>query len=156
MPLASPASPARNRRARTASRLPLASLFRPPGCEPKPVRFFNRPSDLRSHPSRLRREIAVRELRPSRIWLGFSSSRVRTKTCPLFSPARRRHPNPAMNSAPDPSDLFPDFSPVPQMVFVNERVSFQTEANQRVILVHGVVRSHHSREVRTAEAEAIA
>ena len=41
-----------------------------------------------------------------------------------------------MNSAPDPSDLFPDFSPVPQMVFVNERVSFQTEGNQRVILVH--------------------
>ncbi len=32
-----------------------------------------------------------------------------------------------MNSAPDPSNLFPDFSPVPQMVFVNERVSFQTE-----------------------------
>ncbi len=44
-----------------------------------------------------------------------------------------------MNSAPDPSDLFPDFSPVPQMLFVNERVSFQTEGNQRVILVHGVV-----------------
>ena len=38
-----------------------------------------------------------------------------------------------MNWAPDPSDLFPDFSPVPQMVFVNERVSFQTEGNQRVI-----------------------
>src|SRR5256886_12506746 len=58
---------------------------------------------------------------------------------------------PAMNSAPDPSDLFPDFSPVPQMVFVNERVSFQTEGNQRVILVHGVVHSHYSREDRTAD-----
>ena len=60
-----------------------------------------------------------------------------------------------MNSAPDPSDLFPDFSPVPQMVFVNERVSFQTEGNQRVILVHGVVHSHYSREDRTAEAYAL-
>ena len=60
-----------------------------------------------------------------------------------------------MNSAPDPSDLFPDFSPVPQMVFVNERVSLQTEGNQRVILVHGVVHSHYSREDRTAEAYAL-
>ncbi len=60
-----------------------------------------------------------------------------------------------MNSAPDPSNLFPDFSPVPQMVFVNERVSFQTEGNQRVILVHGVVHSHYSREDRTAEAYAL-
>src|SRR6184192_18951 len=60
-----------------------------------------------------------------------------------------------MNSAPDPSDLFPDFSPVPQMVFVNERVSFQTEGNQRVILVHGVVHSHYSREDRTAETYAL-
>ena len=44
-----------------------------------------------------------------------------------------------MNPDADPSDLFPDFSPVPQMVFVNDRVSFQTEGYQRVILVHGVV-----------------
>ena len=41
------------------------------------------------------------------------------------------------------------------MVFVNERVSFQTEGNQRVILVHGVVHSHYSREDRTAEAYAL-
>src|SRR5205814_6878830 len=61
----------------------------------------------------------------------------------------------AMNSAPDPSNLFPDFSPVPQMVFVNERVSLQTEGDQRVILVHGVVCSHYSREDRTAEAYAL-
>src|SRR5712691_1571429 len=128
MSLASPATPARNRRARTASQSHLAWVFalqgadqnlsafsiarlnvahiprdsgekspcancvpaasglgfRPPGCGPKPVRFFNRPSECRSHPPRLRQEIAVRELRPSRIWLGFSPSRVRTKTCPLF------------------------------------------------------------------------
>ena len=60
-----------------------------------------------------------------------------------------------MNSTPDPSDLFPDFSPVPQMVFVNDRVSLQTEADQRVILVHGVVYSHYSREDHTAEAYAL-
>src|SRR6266699_2502685 len=58
--------------------------FRPPGCEPKPVRFFNRPSGCRSHLPRPQREIAVHDLYPSRIWLGFSPSRVRTKTCPLF------------------------------------------------------------------------
>ena len=51
-----------------------------------------------------------------------------------------------MNPDADASDLFPDFSPVPQMVFVNDSVSFQTEADQRVILVHGVVYSHYSRE----------
>ena len=43
-----------------------------------------------------------------------------------------------MNPDADASDLFPDFSPIPQMVFVNDSVSFQTEADQRVILVHGV------------------
>ena len=58
--------------------------FRLPGCEPKPVRFFNRSSECRSHTPRLQREIAVRKLRASRIWLEFSPPRVRTKTCPLF------------------------------------------------------------------------
>jgi hypothetical protein len=60
-----------------------------------------------------------------------------------------------MNPDADTSDLFPDFSPVPQMVFVNDSVSLQTEADQRVILVHGVVYSHYSREDRTAEAYAL-
>ena len=60
-----------------------------------------------------------------------------------------------MNSASDQSDLFPGFVRAPQMVFVNDRVSFQTEANQRVILVHGVVHSHYSLEDRTAEAYAL-
>ncbi len=59
-----------------------------------------------------------------------------------------------MNPAPDPSNLFPDFLPVPQMVFVNDCVSVQTVADQRVILVHGVVHSHYSREDRVAEAYA--
>src|SRR5436305_10353849 len=68
--------------------IPAASglAFRSPGCEPKPVRFFNRPSGCRSHLPRPQREIAVHDLHPSRIWLGFSPSRVRTKTCPLFQP----------------------------------------------------------------------
>ena len=60
-----------------------------------------------------------------------------------------------MSPDADTSDLFPDFSPVPQMVFVNDSVSLQTEADQRVILVHGVVYSHYSREDRTAEAYAM-
>src|SRR5438876_1814497 len=60
-----------------------------------------------------------------------------------------------MNPDAHTSDLFPDFSPVPQMVFVNDSVSLQTEADQRVILVHGVVYSHSSREDRTAEAYAL-
>ena len=60
-----------------------------------------------------------------------------------------------MNPDAHTSDLFPDFSPVPQMVFVNDAVSLQIEADQRVILVHGVVYSHYSREDRTAEAYAL-
>jgi hypothetical protein len=106
-------------------------------------------------PGDCQQEIAVRELRPRRIWLEFSLSRVRTKTCPLFFSRKTEASYLAMNSAPDPSHLFPDFSPVPQMVFVNDRVSLQTEADQRVILVHGVVYSHYSREDRTAEAYAL-
>ena len=60
-----------------------------------------------------------------------------------------------MKPDPDQSDLFPEFSPAPQMVFVNDSVSLQSEADQRVILVHGVVYSHYSREDRTAEAYAM-
>ncbi len=136
MPLASPATPARNRRARLASQPHLAWLFalqganqnlsafstarldaarisrdpsekspcttcipaasglafRPPGCEPKPVRFFNRLSGCRSHLPRPQQEIAVHDLHPNRIWLGFSPSRVRTKTCPLFFSGKPGHP----------------------------------------------------------------
>src|SRR5438094_3696125 len=120
MPLASPATPARNRLARLASPPHLACVFSlhganqnlsafsiaplnaarisrdpsekspcttcipaasglgflPPGCEPKPVRFFNRPSGCRSHLPRPQREIAVRELPPTRIWLGFTLCRL--------------------------------------------------------------------------------
>src|SRR6266566_1736790 len=110
MPLASPATPARNRRARLASQPHLAWVFALQGANQNLSAFF---------------------------------------------PRKTEASYPAMNSAPDPSDLFPDFSPVPQMVFVNEPVSFQTEGNQRVILVHGVVHSHYSREDRTAETYAL-
>jgi len=60
-----------------------------------------------------------------------------------------------MKPDPDQSALFPKFSPAPQMVFVNDRVSLQSEADQRVILVHGVVYSHYSKEDYTAEAYAL-
>src|SRR6266513_5167272 len=110
MSLASPATPARNRRARLASRPHLAWVFALQSANQNLSVFFSR----------------------------------KTEASYL-----------AMNSAPDPSNLFPDFSPVPQMVFVNERFSFQTEGNQRVILVHGVVHSHYSREDRTAETYAL-
>src|SRR5256884_4044887 len=110
MPLASPATPARNRRARLASQPHLAWLFALQGANQNLSAFFLRKAGT-SYP--------------------------------------------AMNPDAHTSDLFPDFSPVPQMVFVNERVSFQTEGNQRVILVHGVVHSHYSREDRTAETYAL-
>ncbi|HVH70106.1 MAG TPA: helix-turn-helix domain-containing protein [Candidatus Dormibacteraeota bacterium] len=60
-----------------------------------------------------------------------------------------------MTPAPDQSDLFPEFSPSPQLVFVNDRVSLQTEADQRLILVHGVVYAHYSQEDHLAEAYAL-
>ncbi|HEX2696886.1 MAG TPA: hypothetical protein VHM28_04210, partial [Anaerolineales bacterium] len=60
-----------------------------------------------------------------------------------------------MKPDPDQSALFPDFSSASQMVFVNDRVSLQSEADQRVILVHGVVYSHYSQEDHTAEAYAL-
>src|SRR5437899_2346621 len=89
----------------TSSIPPASGLaFRSPGCEPKPVRFFNRPSGCRSHLPRPQQEIAVHVLHPSRIWLGFSLSRVRTKTCPLFQPPVWMPPaspaTPARNRSP--------------------------------------------------------
>src|SRR6266480_3772397 len=59
--------------------------FRPPGCEPKPVRFFNRPSGCRSHLPRLQREIAVHDLHPSRIWLGFRPPGCEPKPVRFFN-----------------------------------------------------------------------
>ncbi|PYU63942.1 MAG: hypothetical protein DMG56_08105, partial [Acidobacteria bacterium] len=110
MSFASPATPARNRRARTASQPHLAWLFALQGADQNLSAFFLRKAGT-SYPP--------------------------------------------MNPDAHTSDLFPDFSPVPQMVFVNDSVSLQTEADQRVILVHGVVYSHYSREDRMAEAYAL-
>lgn len=61
----------------------------------------------------------------------------------------------AMSSAPYEKELFPHLSPHPGTVFVNDRVCFQTEEDQRVISVHGVVFSHYSIKDRAAEAYAM-
>jgi DNA-binding CsgD family transcriptional regulator len=60
-----------------------------------------------------------------------------------------------MTLTPQQEKLFVDTAPVPPTVFVNDRVSFQTEDNQRVILVHGIVFSHYSLDDRSAEAYAL-
>jgi hypothetical protein len=42
----------------------------------------------------------------------------------------------------------------PGTVFVNDRVCVQTEEEQRVVFVHGIIFSHYAIEDRTAEAYA--
>src|ERR1700730_7147626 len=51
--------------------------------------------------------------------------------------------------------LFVRPTPSPGTVFVNDRVSVQTEEKQRVVLVQGVVFSHYSIDDRSAEAYAM-
>jgi len=53
------------------------------------------------------------------------------------------------------SPLFPQLSLAASSVLVNDRVSFQTEGDQRVIYVQGVIFAHYSREDRCAEAYAL-
>jgi hypothetical protein len=53
-----------------------------------------------------------------------------------------------MTLNPDQEQLFTDPSPDSNAVFVNERVSFQTENQQRLILVQGVVFSYYSLQDR--------
>ena len=60
--------------------------FRAPECGPKPVRFFNRPPECRSHLPRLQREIAVRELRPTASGLAFRSPGCGPKPVRFFLP----------------------------------------------------------------------
>ena len=43
----------------------------------------------------------------------------------------------------------------PGTVFVNDRVCVQTEEEQRVVFVHGIIFSHYAIEDRTAEAYAM-
>src|ERR1039458_5329519 len=60
-----------------------------------------------------------------------------------------------MSPAPPQKELFVRPAPSSGTVFVNDRVCFQTEEDQRVISVHGVVFSHYSIKDRTAEAYAM-
>ena len=56
---------------------------------------------------------------------------------------------------PYEEELFTDPAEISGTVFVNDRVCVQTEEDQRVISVHGVVFSHYSIKDRTAEAYAM-
>jgi hypothetical protein len=49
-----------------------------------------------------------------------------------------------MPPIPSEEALFPRPTPTPGTVFVNDCVFVQTEGDQRVISVHGVVFSHYS------------
>jgi DNA-binding CsgD family transcriptional regulator len=60
-----------------------------------------------------------------------------------------------MSSTPYAGQLFTCPDPISGTVFINDRVCFQTEGDQRVISVHGVVFSHYSVEDRAAEAYAM-
>jgi len=61
-----------------------------------------------------------------------------------------------MSPAPPYEDeLFTHPTEISGTVFVNDRVCIQTEEDQRVISVHGVVFSHYSIKDRTAEAYAM-
>ena len=103
----------------------------------------------------MQREIIVRDLQvPAAFRLSFCPQGANQNLSAFFSPQSWKILS-TVKLDPDQSDLFPEFSPAPQMVFVNDSVSLQSEADQRVILVHGVVYSHYSREDRTAEAYAM-
>jgi DNA-binding CsgD family transcriptional regulator len=60
-----------------------------------------------------------------------------------------------MSPAPPQKELFARPTPTPGTVFVNDRVCVQTEEEQRVVFVHGIVFSHYPIEDRTAEAYAM-
>ena len=60
-----------------------------------------------------------------------------------------------MQPTPEQSQLFTQLSLAPCSVLVNDRVSFQSEGDHRVIYVQGVIFAHYSREDRCAEAYAL-
>ena len=60
-----------------------------------------------------------------------------------------------MSPAPPQKELFALPTPTPGTVFVNDRVCVQTEEEQRVVFVHGIVFSHYPIEDHTAEAYAM-
>ena len=57
-----------------------------------------------------------------------------------------------MSPAPRQKEFFVRPTPTPGTVFVNDRVCVQTEEEQRVVFVHGIIFSHYPIEDRTAEA----
>src|SRR6266566_5033283 len=135
MPLASPATPARNRRARLASQPHLAWVFAlqganqnlsafsiaglnvariprdsseklpcptcipaafglgfcPPGCEPKPVRFFNPSLNVARIPRDASEKSPCPTCIPAAFGLGFCPPGCEPKPVRFFPPARRRH-----------------------------------------------------------------
>src|SRR5260370_35287658 len=60
-----------------------------------------------------------------------------------------------MRAGRNQKELFVRPAPSPGTVFVNDRVSVQTEEKQRVVFVQGVVFSHYSIDDRSAEAYAM-
>jgi Transposase protein/Bacterial regulatory proteins, luxR family len=60
-----------------------------------------------------------------------------------------------MSPAPRQKEFFARPTPTPGTVFVNDRVCVQTEEEQRVVFVHGIIFSHYSIKDRTAEAYAM-
>src|SRR6266852_1355887 len=60
-----------------------------------------------------------------------------------------------MSSAPYQEELFTRPNAISGTVFVNDCVCIQTEEDQRVISVHGIVFSHYSIKDRTAEVYAM-
>lgn len=60
-----------------------------------------------------------------------------------------------MNPAAQQRELLPIPIEDDGTVFINEHVSLQTEGDQRVVLVHGIVLSHYALQDRTAEAYAM-
>jgi len=60
-----------------------------------------------------------------------------------------------MNPSSQQTELLPAPAPPPGTVLVNDRVSFQTEGKQRVILVRGMFFSHYSVDDPAAEAYAM-
>jgi DNA-binding CsgD family transcriptional regulator len=60
-----------------------------------------------------------------------------------------------MSPVPRQKEFFARPTPTPGTVFVNDRVCVQTEEEQRVVFVHGIIFSHYPIEDRTAEAYAM-
>src|SRR5207249_4680359 len=87
--------------------------------------LFQSPVGAAFIPRDCRREIVVPDLRPTASGLSVCLPGCEPKPVRFFSPESWGASYPVMNPDADTSDLFPDFSAVPQMVFVNDSVSLQ-------------------------------